>query len=399
MVGDVLTLIGHVAIAFAAGMLLNFTPCVLPAIPIKIRTILRESGSETSHRILAALAFFSGVMVFFLPIAGLTALLHWNWGALFQSQAVIAVLVAILVGFAVLTWLDIPIPVPSFVAQTRGHHYLEAFLSGLFSSILAAPCAGPFLGGVLVYAVTQPTSVIFLLFASVGTGLAAPYILLLINPHWLRRLPRSGPWADAVRQALAFVLLAAAVFFGNELLAAQWHRYLWWSWFAAVALWACWQLFTPGWGRRLVALAVWGAAGILTNAMVSNMSPGGQEGIPWQAYTPALVTRVLQKGNPVLIEFTADWCINCKVLEQTVYSDSTVAALLRQRRVEPIQVDLTHSSPSGEALMASLGGHALPFAVVVGANGQPSSRFTGLFLVDELKLALVKASRDQGTTQ
>lgn len=396
MTDDVFPLIGHLVIAVIAGMLLNLTPCVLPAIPIKIRTILRESGSEISHRMLAALAFFSGVMLFFLPIAGLTALLHWNWGALFQSEAVIAVLVVILLGFTALTWLNIAIPVPGFVAQTRGQHYLEAFLSGLFSSFLAAPCAGPFLGGVLVFAVTQPTPVIFLLFASVGFGLAAPYILLLINPHWLRRLPRSGPWADSVRQALAFVLLGAAVFFGSALLAQHWHRYLWWGWFAAVSVWTCWHLFTRGWGSRLVALMVLAGAAVLAHAMLSNSDMDEHVGIRWQTYTPALQLQAQRDGRPYLVEFTADWCINCKVLEQTVYQDTTIIELLRNLHFVPMQVDLTHTNPQGEALLARFGGHALPFAVVVGSDGRPLSRFTGLFTTGELKSALEQASDRQG---
>ncbi len=395
MTGDPLTLIGHLTIAVIAGMLLNLTPCVLPAIPIKIRTILRESGSEAGHRVMAALAFFSGVMLFFLPVAGLTALLHWNWGALFQSQVVVVGLVLILLGFAALTWLDIAIPVPGFAAQTRGHHYVEALLSGLFSSILAAPCAGPFLGGVLVFAVTQPTPIIFLIFASVGFGLAVPYILLLINPHWLRRLPRSGPWAETLRQALAFVLLAAAVFFGSELLDDRWHGYLWWGWLAAVVAWACWHIFTRKLASRVVAVVVLAGAAVLANAMVSNATLEKQGGIPWQAYRPALEIQAQRQERPYLVEFTADWCINCKVLEQTVYRDSGIAALLRKRHFLAMRVDLTRSNRQGEALLAHFGGHALPFAVVVDPAGEPVKRFTGLFSADELKSALERSGQRQ----
>ena len=144
-----LLIAGQIMMAVMAGLLLNLTPCVLPAIPIKVRTILREAGGQRSHRVLAALAFTAGTLTFFLTLGGLTALLQWNWGTLFQSTLFVAVLVALMVGFAVITWLDLPIPVPTFAASAHGRRYFEAYVSGLLSAILAAPCAGPFLGGVL----------------------------------------------------------------------------------------------------------------------------------------------------------------------------------------------------------------------------------------------------------
>jgi thiol:disulfide interchange protein len=110
-----LLIVGQFLMAVLAGLLLNLTPCVLPAIPIKVRTILREAGSRRSHRVFAALAFTAGTLVFFLTLGGLTALLQWNWGTLFQSTVFVAVLVALMVGFAMVTWLDLPTPVPALL--------------------------------------------------------------------------------------------------------------------------------------------------------------------------------------------------------------------------------------------------------------------------------------------
>jgi len=119
-----LLIAGQLLMAIVAGLLLNLTPCVLPAIPIKVRTILREAGSQRSHRVLAALAFTAGTLAFFLTLGGLTALLQWSWGTLFQSAVFVGVLVALMVGFAVVTWLDLPIPIPAFAGATLKHSYL-----------------------------------------------------------------------------------------------------------------------------------------------------------------------------------------------------------------------------------------------------------------------------------
>src|SRR5699024_10298564 len=143
-----LQLVGELALAMLAGVLLNLTPCVLPAIPVKIRTIVYQAGSSPSQRTLAAIAFTSGTLLFFLPLAIATAALHWTWGTLFQSPIVLWVLIAALLVFAYTTYRDVGIPVPKFAYSISGQRYLEPFLSGLFSALLATPCVGPFLGGV-----------------------------------------------------------------------------------------------------------------------------------------------------------------------------------------------------------------------------------------------------------
>src|SRR5699024_10413332 len=200
-------------LALAAGVLLNLTPCVLPAIPVKIRTIVHEAGGAPRQRLLAAVAFTGGTLLFFLPLAIATAALQWTWGALFQSPVLLVALIAVLLLFAWTTYRDVGIRVPQFAYTMRGQRYLEPFLSGLFVALLATPCAGSFLGGVLAFALTRPPAVIIAIFLAIGVGLSLPYVVLLMRPQLLDRLPKPGPWAQPMRQSLAFVLLAAAAFF------------------------------------------------------------------------------------------------------------------------------------------------------------------------------------------
>lgn len=384
---SVISLMPHLILAVLAGVLLNLTPCVLPAIPIKIRTILRESGHSRRHRFLAALAFWGGTTTLFLALAGLTVFLQWNWGSLFQSPVTLMALVALLVAFAMMTWWDQPVPVPAFAANTHGHRYLEAYLSGLFSAFLAAPCAGPFLGGVMVFAVTQTPPLIFLIFSSLGLGLALPYVVLLARPNLLRRLPRSGPWSETLRQALAFVLLAAAVFFVQSLVSHRVGIGLWWAWGAAVICWALWQ-FRKNWASRGLGLVAMVTAAIIIRAMTLDATGASVTGIQWTAYSPAATGVADNPGRPMLVEFTADWCINCKVLEQTVYSSHSVAQLVKDHHVLPLKVDLTRPDPKAEELLSRYDGHALPFAVVTNVRGDVVARFTGLFTPPSLKAAL-----------
>ena len=390
MTGFSLQLAWQLPAALLAGLLLNLTPCVMPAIPVKIRTILRHSGAEPRHRLLAALAFVSGTLSLFLPLAGVIALLHWNWGTLFQTPAVVSVLVFVLLGFAAMTWFDIPLPVPSLAPHTEGHRYVEAFVSGLLSAILAAPCAGPFLGGVLVFAVTQPVPVIVLIFALIGLGLSLPYMVLLLRPDWLRRLPAPGHWLEAVRQMLAWVLVAAAIFFSGSLVTAAVSRVFWWLWLALVVLWCIHLLRRPRWADRI--LASLSSVSALALVLVMTGSFGNTSGgVRWIPYSPAALQRAEATHQPRLLEFTADWCINCKVLEETVYASPAVARSLSRAGVMAMQVDMTRSNPAGEALLTRYGGHALPYAVVVESDDHVQAQFSGLFDASELIAAVDRA--------
>ena len=204
---------------------------------------------------------------------------------MFQSTLFVAVLVALMVGFAVITWLDLPIPVPTFAASAHGRRYFEAYVSGLLSAILAAPCAGPFLGGVLAFAVTQPTPVIMGIFGSIGLGLSLPYAVLMLRPEWLSRLPKAGPWTLAIREVLALILLAAAVFFSASLVPKAVYPWLWWAWLALVLVWigrvpGGWAIldaqsfadFLPMRLPRLIAAAAAGAALALAGAVLQRLT-------------------------------------------------------------------------------------------------------------------------------
>ena len=385
-----LVIAGQLAMALAAGLLLNLTPCVLPAIPIKVRTILNEAGGQPSHRLLAALAFTAGTLVFFLTLGGLTALLQWSWGTLFQSTWFVAVLVVLMVGFAVITWLDVPIPVPTFAASAHGRRYFEAFVSGLLSAVLAAPCAGPFLGGVLAFAVTQPAPMIMVIFASISLGLSLPYVVLMLKPEWLRRLPKAGPWTLAVREVLALVLLAAAVFFSASLVPDVVYPLLWWTWLALVLGWCVRRFVMGNWAVRAISIST-GAVALATAVVFASPVAEQGDGLAWQAYSPEFLAEVSARRDPHLLEFTADWCINCKVLERTVYQSPAIAEALQRAGMVPIQVDVTESHPERDALLTKVGGQALPFAAVVDGNGHVVASFTGLFEASSLVKAIDRA--------
>jgi len=243
---------------------------------------------------------------------------------------------------AVLTYRDTSLPIPDFAARLGGKGYWEPFWSGaLVAPLLATPCIGPFLGGVLAFALTRPPVTVIAIFLAVGVGLAAPYVVLLLRPQLLKHLPRAGAWSVRLRQALAFVLLAGAVFFAQSLVPQPFGRWLWWVWLGLLLLWTGTAMVrSRGWSARAVA-TVAGAAGIaLVVAGGLAVAPTGGS-LGWQPFSVNRLAAARAEGRPALVEFTADWCINCKVLEKTVYADAEVARAARHARLVALRVDLT----------------------------------------------------------
>ena len=388
------SLIAEVAFALLAGALLNLTPCVLPVVPLKVRSILREAGAAPLSRALSALLFLLGAWSLFLPLGLATALLHLQWGVLFQSRAALLALVAVLMLMAWLGFSDRSLPLPGFILQAGGGHYLEPYLSGLLSGILSTPCTGPLLGGVLVFTLTQPAAHTVALFAAIGSGLALPYLALLIWPGLLQRLPRAGAWSAVVHRSFAWLLLAAALFFAQSLLPQRLGAPLWLALLVALA-WSNMRLCSRAADRRARVVALLAMLPVLALAELGTgwFASGS---IPWVALRDGDVAQLEQLHRPLLIEYTAAWCLNCRMLEQSVYADPRVAQALRRDHFVALRVDLTRPHAALQALLVRQGGAGLPFAAVLDAGGRERAHLSGLFDTGSLLRALDRGAGHAG---
>ncbi len=379
----------QLALALFAGALLNLTPCVLPVVPLKVRSILHEAGQTRGSRALSALLFVLGAWSLFVPLGLATALLHLQWGVLFQSRAALLALVATLLLMAWLGFRGRSLPLPGFIVQAGGGRYVEPYVSGLVSGILSTPCTGPLLGGVLVFALTQPAAHTVALFTAIGSGLALPYVALLLWPGLLRRLPRAGAWSAAVHRSFAWLLLAAALFFAQSVLPAWAGTPLWLALLVALA-WSVLRLWRRGADRRTRAVALLAVLPVLALADLGTgfLDPGS---VPWIALRGADAAQLARLHRPALVEYTAAWCLNCRVLEQTVYADPRVAQALHDGRFVALRADLTRPQPELQALLVGQGGAGLPFAAVLDAQGREVAHLSGLFDTRSLLRALALA--------
>ena len=356
-------------LAVLAGFLLNLMPCVLPVASLKLKGLLSgcaiPGGEDDPVRCFRTFNFFFalGILSFFLFLAILLASLDLAWGQIFQSTtAVLAMAVLVfalslsLFGVFTLPVVDLKAPVEG--TQTRA----SAFFAGCLATLLATPCSGPFLGGVLAWTLAQPPLVIATVFVCIGLGMASPYLVMCIKPgiFFIFNLP--GRWTLFVERVAGFFLAGTAVYLLTILPDWAMNRTLILLLATAFAawMWGGWtSLSRPLWHR----LATRGAALAIIVALFPWAANPPMPNVRWEAFDAPAFEEMLGK-EPILADFTADWCPNCKFLEMTVLTEGNLARWHRRYGLRFVKVDLTREHPEAQALLAAMGSRSIPVVAV-----------------------------------
>lgn len=393
-------------LAFVAGFLLNFMPCVLPVVGLKLLSFVQQAGDDRRRIVLLNVAYTAGVLSVMMVLATLAVFAGFGWGEQFSSPAFTVTLSAIVFAFG-LSFLGVwEIPLPGFVsnigAGAKQEGYGGAFSKGMLGTLLATPCSGPFLGAALAWAVTQPSYLTYSVFTSVGLGLASPYLVIGFFPSTMRFLPKPGDWMVTFKQLMGFIMLATVVYLLSFMpVAAVVPTVLmllgvgvavWFAgrtplyapvtqqvraWSVAGIVIACTALLSFGWLQGVMQTRFEQAAGrLLTSPRrvtnVAHVTDEREEAarIPWQNYSPELLEKLVRSGRPVFIDFTADWCLTCKANEASAIDTAEVAAALRAGGVVALKADKTESNPEADQLLRQLGNSAasIPFYAVFPAD-------------------------------
>jgi DsbC/DsbD-like thiol-disulfide interchange protein/cytochrome c biogenesis protein CcdA/thiol-disulfide isomerase/thioredoxin len=368
-------------LAFTGGLIMNVMPCVLPVIALKIFGFVKQAGEEPARVFRLGLAFAAGVFAFFLGLAAIVSQLRgaFNFGYQFQNPWLLTGLIALVFVFALnlLGVFEVELSGGTTTKLSRlssREGYGGAFLHGLFTTLLGTSCTAPFLGSSLGFAVTQPAPIVFLLFTAIATGMSLPYLLLTARPAWLRFVPKPGLWMERVKQVMGFVMLAVVVWLvgvmgsrGSEASSAV-------SWFLLALGVACWIYGT--FSRSLISWAViatmvgLGYFSFLRGAFDRPAKQGTsevEEG--WQTFSEERVAAARAAGRPVFIDFTADWCVNCKVYEKTVLHTESIQRAFREKGVVAFKADWTNDDPEVTRALKSYGRNGVPLYVLYRPGG------------------------------
>ena len=391
------SVLGILALAVVGGFILNFMPCVLPVLSLKMFSVVSHGGQADARIRLSFAATALGILVSFLALALAFAGLKlagasFGWGVQFTQPAFILVLLAVLVSFALNLFGLFEIPnIPGLGglgANQRG--FLGDFTSGVLATLLATPCSAPFLGTAIGFALAAPVPVLLLIFLFVGVGLALPYFAVIAFPRLAAVMPKPGRWMLRLRQVLGLALVATAIWLTGVLL-KQWGVTSDLRWLAALA---AGLTFAAG-----ALFARWGTAGLgavgaaIPLALVLSFSPQAtaSEEATFQPFSEAVLEAALAEGKTVFVDVTADWCLTCKTNKIRAINHEGVQAALGSESVISLQADWTAYDASITRYLASQGRRAIPFNAVYNPKSGTAEVLPELLSPNDVLGALARA--------
>ena len=392
----VLALLG----ALIGGAVLNLMPCVFPVLAIKVLGFAQHADDRRAHRV-GGLAYSVGVVLSFLALGALMLALRAageavGWGFQLQSPAVVAALATLfaVIGLNLAGVFEFGSLLPGNVAALEARHpVVNAFLSGVLAVAVASPCTAPFMGASLGMTVAMPVAQALLVFAAIGLGMALPYLAASLWPAAARLLPRPGAWMQVLRRLLAFPMFGTVAWLlwvlgqqsgidGAAALLAL---------LVALAL-LLWTLGLSGRLRlALGALALALGAGLLAliGPLVTRALPvatAQDAAARWQPWSAERVQAALAGGQPVLVDFTAAWCVTCQYNKTTLANDRVLAAL-DAKRVRAFRADWTRRDAAITAELQKMGRSGVP-AYLLQAPGQPPMVLSEILSVGDVLEAL-----------
>jgi thiol:disulfide interchange protein DsbD len=356
--------------AFIGGLILNIMPCVLPVIALKILGFIKHAQHQPGRVRALGLVYAAGVLVSFLALAAVVigvkaAGHHAGWGMQFGNPEFIVVLTTLITLVALNLFGVFEVTLGGHALSAAGQLASRqgapgAFFNGLLATALATPCTAPFLAPALGFAFAKDSSVIVLIFLFVGLGLAAPYVVLSWNPAWLKLLPKPGAWMERFKIAMGFPMLLTAVWLFNLAADDYGSNVLWLGVFLVLLAFAAWifgEFVQRGRTGKGVAVAIvlilliGGYAFALENQLhwrepmavaTAGSLPESPDGIDWQPWTPEAVTKAQGEGRPVLVDFTANWCLTCQVNKKLAIEIPSVRQKLKEINAVALVGDYTH---------------------------------------------------------
>ena len=373
-----------ITFAFIGGLILNIMPCVFPILSIKILRFVEHSENSSNQTYKFGVYYALGAILSFLLIAALLIGLkstgeNIGWGFQLQYPLVISILFYLFIALGYMFMSDLVFgsklgQLGSF-AQVKNES-LESFLTGVLAVVVASPCTAPFMGSAIGFALLQPSANSFLIFFSLGTGFALPYLILSFRPSLLSFLPKPGAWMETFKQFMAFPMWASA---------------LWLIWVLSgqvdsdtvllvligglIISLSLWLLDKNTSSKEWIKLTVRASAALLflvslwilpTEYSVSEKST--QDNL---IYSEEALQKYVKEKQPVFLNFTADWCITCKVNERVALKSDRVKSIMKAKNIIYMEADWTRKDANIANKLEEYGRTGVPLYLLYNSDGVP----------------------------
>lgn len=386
--------------AFFAGLIMNVMPCVLPVLSIKILSFAQQAGESRGRIMGLNLAYTLGVLAVFSVLAISAVGIQQAIARGEQVESINRVLlredvlmtmgaVFFVMGLSLMGVFELPVP---GIIPSAGHHqegYLGAFTTGIVATILGTPCIAPFIGPVFVWTVLQSVPVIFLTFSLMALGMASPYLVTSVFPRLVNWLPRPGMWMVRFKQFTGFVMLGTVLFLMASIDLAHLIPYLIILLALGLAAWMVGTYAPPtlsyprqftGWVLAVACAAplVWYGLREMENSPTVGVWGAKKPETPapgelhWQPFSEDSIVALRRAGQPMIIDFTANWCVICKANERLALNTDATSEFVDAHGFTAVVADFTTEDARMLKWLRHFGQESVPLTIIVppGADSQ-----------------------------
>ncbi len=414
-------LLNYFLLAMLGGFILNFMPCVLPVIAIKILSFMEQADESPARVRRLGLVFSAGVMSAFLALALVVVAVRAagnsvGWGTQFQNPLFLIVMCVIVLLLSLslfgIFYINIDAGQEKLDALSRKEGMLGTFFKGVLATTLSTPCTAPFLGAAMGFAFAQPEWIVIGIFLASGLGMSLPYIILTAKPEWMKFLPKPGAWMEKFKESMGFIMLGTVIWLLN-VLGSQIgpEGVMWVSFFLTAVALSAWlvggfiDLSSDGkrkslvWSIALFVSLIAGYFCIIDKPIVMSAlsgkpiykSSGAEDSSSnWIPFSPSRLEAEIANHKTVLLDFTADWCLTCKLNETTVLSSATVKKAIADNQIVTMKADWTRGDPEITALLKKFNRSGVPLYVVYSKNDPSNPIVLPELLTEQILLDALK---------
>ena len=373
-----------VVFAFIGGLILNIMPCVFPILSIKILRFVEHSENSSTQTYKFGLFYALGVILSFLLIAiALLALKasgeNIGWGFQLQYPLVISILFYLFIALGYMFMSNIvfgsQLGQLSLAAQVKNES-LESFLTGVLAVVVASPCTAPFMGSAVGFALLQPSINSIFIFLSLGIGFALPYLVLSIKPSLLSFLPKPGAWMETFKQFMAFPMWASALWLlwvlSGQVDLDTVILVLIGGLLVSLSLWLTEkntsERVSIKWLVRFTAISILIISFLILPTSYSYKNSENPEDL---VYSEDLLDELRDRNELIFLNFTADWCITCKVNERVALNSGEVKDLIKRKNIKYIEADWTRKNEAIARKLEEFGRSGVPLYLLYPSEGDP----------------------------
>ncbi|MDX2107875.1 MAG: protein-disulfide reductase DsbD family protein [Candidatus Melainabacteria bacterium] len=389
--------LNYFLLAMVGGFILNFMPCVLPVIAIKILSFMEQADESPARVRQLGLVFSSGVISAFLALALVVVAIRAagnsvGWGTQFQNPLFLIVMCVIVLILALslfgLFYFSFDAGQDKLDTLAKREGMVGTFFKGVLATTLSTPCTAPFLGAAMGFAFAQSNLVVIGIFFAAGLGMSLPYIVLTAKPDWMKFLPKPGAWMEKFKESMGFVLLGTVVWLLSVLSSQVGSEGIMWVSFFLLAVslssWISGRFIdlSSSTKRKIVVLSISLAISLIAGYIClidkpivmsalqgkpiykSGGSEANSEGSNWILFTPERLDQELAKKQTILLDFTADWCLTCKMNETLILNSAVVKKTIKDKGIITIKADWTRGDIEITKLLKKFKRSGVPLYVV-----------------------------------